>query len=142
MQFTKAESYGIFGVLHLANLPSGKVVPLSEISEAQAVPEKFLAKIFQSLSKSGVVISHRGVKGGFSLAGSPDEISIRQIVESVHGPYYIAKCLYNADICDRVDCPLKVLLEKAQSALVDVFDNHTVSDLLALQKQAEESQKV
>ncbi len=144
MQFTKAESYGIFGVLYLAQQSPGKVTPLSEISEVQDVPEKFLAKIFQSLSKSGIIRSHRGVKGGFSLGREAVDISVKDIVESVHGPYYLAKCLNNIEACDRKICPLKILLEKAQVALVDVFSAHTLADLVVWQKELElaaESQK-
>jgi Rrf2 family protein len=135
MQFTKAEEYGIFGVLHLAGQPAGKVTPLSEISEAQEVPEKFLAKIFQSLSKSGLVRSHRGVKGGFSLAKKPETIKIKEIVESIQGPYYISKCLHSENTCDKEDnCPIKILLGKAQDALIEVFEAHTVADMLRWQQ--------
>lgn len=134
MQFTKAEAYGIFGVIYLADQPPGKITPLSEISEAQDVPEKFLAKIFQSLSKSGLVRSHRGVKGGFSLGRPADEISFREIVEVIHGPYFLAKCFNVEEICDREDCPIQYLLEKAQDALLEVFEEYTVADLLRWQK--------
>ena len=85
MQFTKAEEYGIFGIMYLASQPTGRITPLSEISENQNVPEKFLAKIFQSLSRSGLIRSHRGVKGGFTLGKSPEEITIKQVVESIQG---------------------------------------------------------
>ena len=136
MQFTKAEEYGIFGVLYLAEQPAGRITPLSEISETQDVPEKFLAKIFQSLSKSGLIRSHRGVKGGFSLGRPANEIPIREIVENIQGPYFIAKCLHTEDICEKKDCPIRILLHKAQAALNEVFDNHTVSDLLDWQREA------
>lgn len=141
MQFTKAEAYGIFGIIYLAEQPAGKITPLSEISEQQQVPEKFLAKIFQSLSKSGLIRSHRGVKGGFSLGRDPEEISVKEIVENIQGPYYIAKCLQGEDICDREVCALKILLEKAQHALMDVFIHHTVADLLKWQKEAMENSR-
>lgn len=134
MQFTKAEAYGIFGVIYLADQPPGKITPLSEISEAQDVPEKFLAKIFQSLSKSGLVRSHRGVKGGFSLGRQADQISFREIVEVIHGPYFLAKCFNVEEICDRDDCPIQYLLEKAQDALLEIFEKYTVADLLRWQK--------
>lgn len=130
MQFTKAEAYGLFGIIHLARQAPGKVTPLSEISENQDVPEKFLAKIFQSLSKSGIIRSHRGVKGGFSLARPASEISFREVVEIIHGPYFLAKCFNIEEICDRKNCPVKVLLEKAQDALMEVFEEHTIADLL------------
>ncbi|NMC44648.1 MAG: Rrf2 family transcriptional regulator [candidate division Zixibacteria bacterium] len=136
MQFTKAEEYGIFGVVYLADQPADRITPLSEISETQGVPEKFLAKIFQSLSRSGLVRSHRGVKGGFSLGRPADQISIREIVEEIQGPYFIAKCLHTKDICNRKDCPINLLLQKAQAALIDVFEKHTVADLLSWQKSA------
>jgi len=136
MQFTKAEEYGIFGILYLANQPAERITPLSEISEAQGVPEKFLAKIFQSLSKSGLVRSHRGVKGGFSLGRPASQISIREIVEIIQGPYFISKCLHTSDVCNRKDCPIKLLLGKAQHALTDVFDRHSVADLLAWHEEA------
>jgi Rrf2 family protein len=139
MQFTKAETYGLFGVLYLAEQPAGKITPLSEISEAQDVPEKFLAKIFQSLSRSGMIRSHRGVKGGFSLARPADQISFREIVEIIHGPYFLAKCFNVEEICDRQNCPVKVLLEKAQGALMDVFEKHTIANLLTWQKEGKEA---
>lgn len=142
MQFTKAEAYGIFGVIHLADQPPGKITPLSEISDAQDVPEKFLAKIFQSLSRSGIVRSHRGVKGGFSLAKPADRITFREIVEVIHGPYFLAKCFNVEEICDRQDCSVKVLLEKAQMALMEVFEKYTIADLLKWQKEGKTSQSV
>lgn len=142
MQFTKAEAYGIFGMLYLAGQPSGRVTPLSEISEAQDIPEKFLAKIFQSLSKTGLIRSYRGVKGGFSLGRPADEITIREVVEHIQGPYYIAKCLGGDNLCDRVDCPIKVLLQKTQTAMMDIFSQHTIADLLKWQKTVKVPQTV
>ena len=141
MQFTKAEAYGIFGILYLADQPAGKITPLSEISEGQDVPEKFLAKIFQSLSKSGIIRSHRGVKGGFSLARPANEISFREVIEIIHGPYFLAKCFNVEEVCDRENCAVKVLLEKAQTAIMELFENHSIADLLKWEKEAQAPKK-
>ena len=86
MQFTKAESYGLRGVIYLARAGADKVVPLSEIAKAEDVPEKFLAKIFQNLTRAGIVRSHRGIRGGFSMINSPDHVTARQIIEAIQGP--------------------------------------------------------
>ncbi len=130
MQFTKAEEYGIFGIMYLASQPTGRITPLSEISENQNVPEKFLAKIFQSLSRSGLIRSHRGVKGGFTLGKSPEEITIKQVVESIQGPYYISKCLTEPrDAQSPAMLSLRRLLEEAQDRLLTVFSQHTIKDL-------------
>lgn len=142
MQFTKAEEYGIFGILYLARQAPEKITPLSEISESEDVPEKFLAKIFQSLTKSGIIRSHRGVKGGFSLARPAMDISVMEIVEAIQGRYQIAKCLHSDNICDKNDCPVKTLLSEAQDALTDVFRRYTIDKLIEMQKEAEEPQSV
>jgi Rrf2 family protein len=130
MQFTKAEEYGIFGIMYLASQPQGRITPLSEISENQKVPEKFLAKIFQSLSKSGLIRSHRGVKGGFTLGKPSDQISVKDIVESIQGPYRISKCLTEpVDQQSPAAASLRRLLEKAQENLLTVFSSHSIKDL-------------
>ena len=66
MELTKASGYGLFGMIYLAKQPQGKIVSLSEIAKAENLPEKFLAKIFQNLGRSGLIRSRRGAGGGFS----------------------------------------------------------------------------
>lgn len=84
MYITKAEEYGICGAVYLANKSPHEVTPLSEVSRAQAVPEKFLAKIFQQMARAGILISHRGVKGGYSLARPASEIKLSEVIGLFH----------------------------------------------------------
>ncbi len=130
MQFTKAEEYGMLGVLHLVEKDRTTVTPLSEISRAEEIPEKFLAKIFQSLSKAGIVRSHRGVRGGFTLAKDPEKITIKEVLEAIQGPYHLMKCIADPSLCKRSDsCPLRELLLIAEEKLVSTFAQHTLADL-------------
>ncbi len=136
MQFTKAESYGLHGIIYLAGQPYGKVTPLSEISEQQQVPEKFLAKIFQNLSKSGLIKSHRGVKGGFSLNKAADKLTVIEVLESIQGPYFIAKCLEDEETCKKSNnCSVRMLLKITQERILEVFEGHTIADLVAWEKE-------
>lgn len=144
MQFTKAEEYGMFGVLYLAEADKSKVIPLSEISQAQDIPEKFLAKIFQSLSKAGIVRSHRGVRGGFTLAKNPEQISMKEVLETIQGPYHLMKCTESMSACDRSDmdfCALREVLVIAEKKLVSVFEQYTLADLADWQKNKEKTAK-
>ncbi len=136
MQFTKAEEYGIHGVVYLAEKGTSKVTPLSEISEEKDIPEKFLAKIFQSLSKAGIVRSHRGVRGGFTLSRNPEELSIKEILEAIQGPYHLMKCINDRDTCNREGfCALRELIMIAENKLVSVFEHYTLADLVVWQKK-------
>lgn len=131
MRFTKAEDYGLYGVIYLAEQENGRVVPLSEISKTQDVPEKFLAKIFQSLSKAGLVKSHRGVKGGFTLGKSPEEITIRELVETIQGPYFLSKCIHDKKECEKSEnCPIRHLLSLTLKCILEQFENYTLADML------------
>ncbi|MFH2050551.1 MAG: Rrf2 family transcriptional regulator [bacterium] len=136
MQFTKAEEYGILGVIYLAEKDINNITPLSEISEAQDIPEKFLAKIFQSLSKTGIIRSHRGVRGGFSLAKDASDIGILEILQAIQGPYNLMKCTNNRSVCDKEGfCSLRELLILAEKQLLSVFGNYTLKDLKNWQDQ-------
>ncbi|PKK84938.1 MAG: Rrf2 family transcriptional regulator [candidate division Zixibacteria bacterium HGW-Zixibacteria-1] len=135
MQFTRAEEYGILGVIYLASQEEGLIVPLSEIAEIRDVPEKFLAKIFQNLTKTGIVKSHRGVKGGFSLAKDPEVITIKDVVEAIQGPYHLIKCLPDRDCCEKVEfCPIRPVLEEAEEKLLEVFGSYTLANLISWER--------
>lgn len=130
MRLTKGADYGARGVVHLAKLPPNAVALVSHIAKAEGVPESYLAKIFQGLAKEGIVRSHRGAKGGFSLARPAKEISFRQVIEAVDGPVALCQCLNPDKGCDRVaGCSLYPILAQAQARLLSVLDNTTLLDL-------------
>lgn len=140
MQFTKAEEYGVFGVLYLAEINSSRIVPLSEISRAKEIPEKFLAKIFQSLSRSGVIRSHRGVRGGFTLGRPADEITLKEVLETIQGPYHLMRCTEDKNACtkDNVDyCAVREVLVMAEQRLTSVFSEFTLADMVSWQNAKE-----
>lgn len=138
MQFTKAEEYGVLGTLYLAHKDRTVITPLSEIASATKIPDKFLAKIFQSLARGGVVNSHRGVHGGFTLANHPSEISIRKVMESIQGPYQMSRSIKQSE--DEMNTnpefnALTELLSIAEKQMLAVFEKHTLADLVEWQKE-------
>jgi Rrf2 family protein len=131
MELTKACSYGVFGMIYLAKQPQGKIVSLSEISKAENLPEKFLAKIFQALARAGLLRSHRGARGGFSLARPANKITVKELLESIQGPIYFAKCLSEMEDCDKKDiCKLLKLWKKAQDYAAKILTQNTLADLI------------
>jgi Rrf2 family protein len=130
MQFTKAEEYGIIGMIHLARQPRGAVVSLGEISRAEDIPDKFLAKIFQNLTKAGIVKSHRGVRGGFSLAKTPRKITMGEIISSVQGDADPMKCFFEHVVCWRIDnCPIRRVVLEARKKMFAVYNRHSLKEL-------------
>ena len=131
MELTKAGDYGFLGIMYLARQPEKRVVRLSEISENEDIPEKFLAKIFQSYTRSGLVKSHRGARGGFSMAKPADKITAKDILESVQGPIYLTRCLNDSESCERKDtCNLRKIWIKSQDHLNSLLEKKTLADLI------------
>lgn len=139
MQFTKAEEYGMKGVLFLAEKEKNSITPLSEISGAKNIPEKFLAKIFQSLSRTGIVRSHRGVRGGFTLSRDPREINVKEVLEAIQGPYHLMKCIKDMEVCEESkNCAIRDLLVTAENKMIEVFESHSLADMIQKQKEKTE----
>jgi Rrf2 family iron-sulfur cluster assembly transcriptional regulator len=131
MQITRREEYGLKGLLFLAQQPDEKVFLVSEISRVQKIPESFLAKIFQRLSKAGFLRSVRGSKGGFTLKKAAAEITMKEVIEALEGPIAINRCLLGRGECgEEQGCPLYEVLEEAQESLVKVLERTTLEDLV------------
>ncbi len=137
MKLTRGGEYGIRGVLYLAGQDDGRISMLSAIAKAQDVPPRFLAKIFQALAKAGVVKSHRGAKGGFSLARPASEITIKDVIEAIEGPIYLNVCLMGDGECSRDKiCPMHEVWEEAQEKMMGVLARANFADLARAEQQA------
>ena len=136
MKLTRGGEYGIRGVLYLSQQEEGKVSMLSAIAKTQDVPPRFLAKIFQALAKAGVVKSHRGAKGGFSLAKPAGEITIKDVIEAVEGPIQLNICLAAPGECNREAlCPIHTVWEEAQEKMMMVLGRKSFAELAREEKQ-------
>lgn len=130
MELTRKGEYAIRGIIHLAQLPPGKVALISEIAEATDVPQTFLAKILQSFAKIGIVQSFRGAGGGFMLGRSASRITLREVVEAVEGPILPNRCLIGSGTCERDStCGVHPVWRQVQQRVVEVLDGVTIEDL-------------
>jgi len=131
VQLTRGAEYAARGMIRLARLPAGAVVQVRDIAAAEGLPESYLAKIFQDLAKGGVVHSHRGASGGFSLAYPAEQITLRQVIEAVEGPVVLQRCLAAREHCDKAECcALYPVLAQAQAQLLALLDGTTLHDLV------------
>jgi Rrf2 family protein len=130
MQLTRGTDYGIMGMVYLAMQPFEKVTLLHEVAESQDIPESYLAKIFQDLSKEGLICSRRGAKGGFCLARPASEITLLQVIEALEGPIALNRCLgIRADCAHSEACAIAPVLRKAQTQLLETLNAATFDEL-------------
>jgi len=131
LQITRQTEYAIRGLQELAHQNGDAPVQLKVIAGSCEVSEAFLAKIFQMLAQAGVVKSHRGVKGGFSLGRDAAEISLREVVEICEGGIVLNHCLRKVDPCKDVDtCAVARVWREAQDALTGALDRTNLADII------------
>lgn len=130
MELTRKGEYAIRGIIYLAEQPAGKISLISEIAEAADAPQTFLAKIFQSFAKLGIVNSFRGTGGGFTLGRPASRITLREVVEAVEGPICPNRCLIGNGACDRGEkCNVHPVWGRVQSQVVQILDSVTMEEL-------------
>lgn len=121
--------YALRALVHLA-LSEGRVQCVSAISSAEGIPMEFLHKILQKFSRHGIVKSHRGVTGGFSLAKHPGEVSVRDVIEIMQGQLAVNRCLLGEGACDRSDrCSLMSNWIEVQTQIVKFLEGLSLQDL-------------
>jgi len=131
LQITRQTEYAIRGLQELARRNEDAPVQLKVIAGSCEVSEAFLAKIFQSLAQAGVVKSHRGVKGGFSLGRPATEITLREVVEICEGGIVLNHCLRKVDPCQDVEtCAVANVWREAQNALTGALDKTSLADVI------------
>ena len=141
MQITRAGEYGVMGLMHLARRRPGQRTMIDEVSRDQRISKSFLAKIFQSLVKAGLVRSIRGAGGGFALAKNPNQIPVLEIIEAVEGRIVFQRCKMARPDCEHVGgCALCGLFERAQDGLKEALTRTTLADLIQQQEKIELTQ--
>ena len=119
--------------VQFGDVTPGRVVNTKEIAEEYNIPLELLAKVLQVLSKTGLIESHNGPKGGYVLARNAREITIAQIIESIEGPLAITDCSHekDGDFCmQREHCNIRTPLLKIQDSIYQLLNNMTLGDMM------------
>jgi Rrf2 family protein len=130
MQLTRAADYAVRVMIHLAGQPIHTRASRADLAVAAECPEQFLSKVLQSLTRAGLVMSHRGNTGGFELPISGKTVSVLDVVEAIEGPVRLNLCLTADAACARQGwCPAHSVWAEAQRAMADVLRKATIQDL-------------
>lgn len=92
MKHSDGLEWAIHSCTLLAALPADMALPRRLLAEFFDLPEPYLAKQLQKLSRAGLVVTRRGPKGGYALAHKPKDISMLQLVEAIDGSERHFRC--------------------------------------------------
>ena len=86
ISITTKSPYAVAALVELHRFGDRAPVPIAELARRREIPVQFLEQLFATLRRAGVLRSQRGVKGGYSFARPPEEITVLELVELLDGP--------------------------------------------------------
>lgn len=130
IRLSKLADYGIVIMAHLARQPERQQAT-SEIAAATAVPQPMASKILKVLARGGLLVSHRGVHGGYGLGRDPRAISVAMIIEALDGPIALTECIEDGPSeCDLERlCLARTNWRRINEAIRDALDGITLAEM-------------
>jgi Rrf2 family protein len=101
------------------------------IAKLTRVPHDYLSKVLQGLSKAGMVVSQRGVGGGFVLTRSLDDLTVLDVINAVDPIRRIAHCPLLLAAHRKQLCSLHKRIDEGIALMERLFDGTTIAELLA-----------
>jgi Rrf2 family protein len=138
MRLSKKGEYAVRALTEIgfeARQRPGMLIQISTVAQRTNIPEKFLEQILLALRNGGILKSKRGVEGGYSLAKTPDEITLGEVIRLLDGPLAPISCVsltaYERCSCpDEATCGLHLAMKQVRDALAEILDNYTLSRVI------------
>ncbi|NTW51537.1 MAG: Rrf2 family transcriptional regulator [Chlorobiaceae bacterium] len=131
LQVSRKFEYGLHAVTYLSLKGPDRVVTVKEMADDIGFSQVFLAKAMQDLKKAGITRSVQGVKGGYKLARTPEEITVADIGLAIEGEPRLMRCAQQKCECEiAVKCNHKSYMVNLQSRIQHLLDETTIAMLL------------
>jgi Rrf2 family cysteine metabolism transcriptional repressor len=120
ISITTKSPYALQALAELGRSDGSSPVPIGELARRRDIPVQFLEQLFAVLRRAGVLRSQRGVKGGYSFARQPSEITVLELVELLDGP---------------IGADAKGIFADAAGAARDILAKTTVADVIERERR-------
>jgi FeS assembly SUF system regulator len=127
IRLAKLTDYGLLLMTTMARKGKTSVHNARDLALLTQLPLPTATKVLKQLLQSGLLMSHRGINGGYSLAKEPADVSLAEVIAAMEGPIALTECSTDVTgVCDlERSCPIKtnqrVISEIVRGALQKVM---------------------
>lgn len=130
MQVSRTLDYAVRSLIYMGNHEVPRM-SMKEISEAQHIPQNYLAKIMRRMVERGLIRSMVGPEGGYFLRRDPKDINLREIYEAVEGEIRVIDCMDQDEVCALYEnCTQLPVWDKLQVSMIKLLEKTSLEDLL------------
>lgn len=130
-KLNRLTDYAVVAMCHMTRAPDGLFTAPS-IAQETGIPLPTVAKLLNALAHAGLVASHRGAAGGYSLNRPATDISVAEIVQALEGPIALTACVDGAvGGCESESfCPMRGNWDKVNKAIHGALSRVSLADML------------
>jgi FeS assembly SUF system regulator len=139
IRLSRLSDYGIVLMALLAGRGGAAGSPHNarEVAAEAHLPLPVVSKILKALARRGLLVSHRGAKGGFSLARPPEEITAAEMIAALEGPIGLTECAAHPGLClHEASCHVREPWQRINAAVRRSLAEVTLADLAPRPPQA------
>jgi FeS assembly SUF system regulator len=128
----KLTDYGLVLMSHMAGQSQAELHTVRDLAIQCRLPLPTVSKLLKILLRNGLLASHRGTKGGYSLAREPQQISLAEIISALEGPLALTQCSSDVvGLCDlESSCHIKDNQRLINQVVRGALENVMLSDLI------------
>jgi FeS assembly SUF system regulator len=130
IRITRLTDYGIVLMSQLAVAPE-RLFNAPELAAESRLPLPMVSKILKQLARAGLLDSHRGVHGGYTLGRPAEDISVVEIITALDGPIAMTECIEDAPgVCEvEVSCPVRSNWNRINRAIREALEGVTLAEM-------------
>ncbi len=132
MKLTNYTDYALRVLIYLAVKNKDEKSTITEITDAYQISRNHLTKVIHQLGQIGVITTTRGRGGGVTLAKSPADIVVGDVVRQTEENFHMVECFKeegNTCVLTPI-CGLRGVLHEAMMAYFAVLDRYTIADIV------------
>ena len=134
----KLSTKGQYGTRFMVNLAlhyNKGYVLLKNIARSEDISAGYLEQIIPPLKTAGLILSKRGIQGGYSLAKSPSQITIKDVIKVLEGPLSLVECVDTPSVCEKVNfCVTRDVWKKLGENISQTLESVTLEDMVKISK--------
>lgn len=133
-QLSKRVEYALIAMRHMAITGVGTIITTKEISDRYSISHDLLAKVMQTLARTGFISSYQGVRGGYVFRHDPRTVKVSEIINAIEGRQNLSIIQCESETPENCvihsTCTIKTPLVKLQSNLNSVLDGMSLMEMV------------
>ncbi len=131
IRLTKQTDYALVLLTQMATTPVCDMHTARDLAERTHLPLPMVSKILKTLGRHGLLISHRGSKGGYSLATDPENITVAEIIRVLEGPIALTECSVHSSTSCVIEssCPTSLNFRRISRAVTEALEGISLEEM-------------